>query len=490
MTYTPYVIEKFGGLNTSDDWVEIGSQGAVDLLNCDVDHAGRVRARDGYATAVTITSRTVTGLARFNSDDGTQHLIVSTQAAGPAYELRAYTPTGTLASNMSISGGFITGAEQIGTVSDARIYVANAGVDTLARWTGTAWSQPSGMPDAYYLSQTRSDRLVAARSPTDSIHRVYFSDAGDPETWNNTIDLAPGDGSGITGLAAWQDNVIAFKRERFFVFYSETTDASGNPVFNNRRIEGFGCVDGACVTGDEGVYFFDGRNVWVTAGDVPTRVSRPLDGYFDGDVEVFGKHYDPPDPAVKMSYAGGRLYLALQNKDGVTNAVGRGVFVFDPKIAQWTYYDLDMRGALADLNDGHGTITTYFPTSGAVSKFVPGLFDDAAAGVPLNWYYVTGRYDMGSPDRKVIRETTVTGTGQVKASLTPDGGAFTGQIFMSLTLGSPPSGLGLNGPLDVRWRAATRGTYFNLILANQTTGTGLGQIARVTHRVRGIEAPK
>ncbi|MBW3593776.1 MAG: hypothetical protein KY396_08780 [Actinobacteria bacterium] len=51
--YAQQPVVEFGGLNLRDDPQEVGWQGAIDLLNIDLDRRGRVRQRDGVAVFAT-----------------------------------------------------------------------------------------------------------------------------------------------------------------------------------------------------------------------------------------------------------------------------------------------------------------------------------------------------------------------------------------------------------------------------------------------------
>jgi hypothetical protein len=96
---------------------------------------------------------------------------------------------------------------------------------------------------------------------------VRFSDAGVPETFgaNNYVDLTPGDGEHVNRLVAWGGDLYAFKDTKSFVFYGNSVDSSGNPVFNYRTVAvGAGLASGAAhAIAPEGIYFLDGskRNV-------------------------------------------------------------------------------------------------------------------------------------------------------------------------------------------------------------------------------------
>jgi hypothetical protein len=57
------------------------------------------------------------------------------------------------------------------------------------------------------------------------------------------VDLTPNDGEVITEWRVGAATLFVFKQTKFFVFYGNSTDGSGNPVFNYRSVDlGVGAV--------------------------------------------------------------------------------------------------------------------------------------------------------------------------------------------------------------------------------------------------------
>jgi hypothetical protein len=346
-------------------------------------------------------------------------------------------------------------AARIGTPTNEYLYIAN-GADTIWRWTGAAFSQPAGMPIGTYLTaKTNSNRLVTANITGTSISRVQFSDAGAPETWTSTsfVDVAPGDGSEVTGLATWQNDVYAFKRNRFFVFGVESTDSTGKPVFNYRTVDGYG-ASVPPVAGLEGVYFFDGRYVWLTAGGIPRCISDPIDSFLSYRTALAAGSYDGQSrpTTVRLSYAKGRLYVSIPIVAGTSFAT----LVYDPRANAWTAYSTTLRYA-ADLNG----YVYWLSDGGKANRFrwdTPS--DDGAA---IAWSYQSGFYDMGYPGQaKVVREARVWGTGDVSLRMYSDA---TIDLGTTLALGTPVQGPGV-------WQQIDReGTFFAHYLSGSSTAT-------------------
>lgn len=146
----------------------------------------------------------------------------------------------------------------------------------------------------------QSNRLAVAsfsgatdgpNSGTSSTHHVYFSAAGDPETWTSTnyVQLTPGDGEDIVAMASWRDMLFVFKRTKFFVFSAPSTDASGNPVFNYREVRaGVGpSLAAGVLPMPDALYFLDpSYGLYATTGGDPRCVSNEVKGWFAGTGEL------------------------------------------------------------------------------------------------------------------------------------------------------------------------------------------------------------
>jgi hypothetical protein len=431
---TPYTVERFGALNLVDDPLEVGATGATEVVNVDFDRQGRVRTRDGYLNVVVLTGTSADGLATFENSAGLKQFVVAYQNGGTK-KYEAYSSTGGAAIVSAAPTNTRLNWTRFGTLVNEYLYIGN-GLDTVWRWDGAAFTQPAGMPTALYLAvDANSNRLVAAH--TDNGSKVQFSDPGAPETFgaDNYVVLTPGDGTKIGGLASWQDYVFAFKQRRFFVFTGESVDADGGPIFNYRTIDGYGTIV-TPITGDEGVYFFDGRTVWLTTGDVPVRVSRNIEPFIRGlvamDSAFVGYTIDQTLLlSAQLSYANGRLYLSLLT----TSSSVPCTLVYDPKIDAWTFYTTRLRWA-SPLRTASTDLQSVFWLSDdlIVNKFSSNSTADHTT--VFNWQYTSGHYDMGYPGQtKVTRESRLWGYTQgVTATLkmSADGTYDTGS---ALTLG-------------------------------------------------------
>jgi hypothetical protein len=486
LTLTPYLIGSFAGLNVADDPFDIGA-GATELNNVEIDKTGRLRVRQGYSLNRHISSVTAAaGIAAFEKTNGTRQFVVS-YTTGGTKKLDAYDSDGvsaSVANATQAAGAGTMSVARIGTPSNEYLYIAN-GADTIWRWTGAAFSQPASMPTAKFLAVSQaSNRLVVADVTVPS--RVIFSDAGAPETFTydtaptpdtgNYVDLMPGDGSLITGLANFQNDVYAFKERRFFVFYGESVGSTGAPIFNYRTVDGYGTLVPPAV-GDEGVYFFDGRSIWVTSGGLPVRVSRKIDPFLRGEVNFFSATVTADAASLtsyRLFYSLGRLYVAVPKSSG-----GWTTLVYDPKIDEWTLWTIGngMQWiASCRPSTTEQSYTHWFDTAGDINKLVPTFHSDL--GGVVTWSWVGGAYDMGDPGAtKVTTETRVWGSGAVFLQVSSDYAAF--DLPSALALGTYPA-------IADAWQSVDREA---VIFQDKLSGSGINGsgVDRIVHYVSHVK---
>jgi hypothetical protein len=262
---SPFVVDKFGGLDLFNDPQELGPSTAVDLLNVDLDQRGRVRARDGSTALTSAAASPHTQSMHATTAAGVEEVITRVSNTLTAYNLS----TGVVGLTQVIAGTTSNNSfTNIGIPGGVRTYVA---AGTLYRYNAAGYLAIGAAPISPTLvaSTANDNRLVIG----DGTDQLSFSDAGAPETFgaNNFVRLWPGDGETMTGLVRWRDLLFAFKQTRFAVFTGTSTDSAGNPVFNYRGVDaGRGCyAAGMAVAGEEGVYFADSTGIYLTNGDTP-----------------------------------------------------------------------------------------------------------------------------------------------------------------------------------------------------------------------------
>lgn len=472
MPLTPYTIESFGGLRLDVDPLEAGPSAATDLVNVDLDRLGRLRTRSGFTRAKALTITTAEGFTVYDNTIARQ--IIAGYTTGGTSRYEAYLSSGgaSIASVIVTSGAVIQSAI---TGENGFMYMTN-GVDAIRRWDGSSFSSPAGMPVCSCLAATAlSNRLVAA-SVGGLSSRVLFSNAGAPETFTYStvptpdtgdyVDVALGQGF-ITGAVTWQNDVYVFKDQvGFFIFYGEDTDTDGQPIFLYRPVFGYGAY--GCVAGDEGVYFHDGRTVWITTGGVPTRLSTPVEPYLRGLVAINGETVSQTDLITwRISYSLGRLYLSV-----ITSSGSRRTLVFDPKLNTWTLYSLTVDFAHTLRLPAWEPKTFYLSPSG-VDEFDGSATDNGSA---ITWSNTSGRYPLSDPGRVAVTlDSSLDGSGTVALRLDSD--LYTNQNGTATLGTAPATAEGFVSGIDIegRW------------VQHTLSGTGQAVVSRLTHHVSSVK---
>lgn len=434
MTLSPFLVERFGGLNLVDDIEEVGSAGAVDLLNVSFDLPGRVRTRDG-STVVSddATSTAIVGGSYYKTGAGVEYVVVADSTTiTPVVLSTGATGTTRTAEIAGGNNGFV----RFGDTSNSLLYTGSASSNNVQRFTGAAWSNIAAPFAPVYLAVTGNDnRLVIAGIGNDST--VQFSGAGAPETFgaNDFVRLTPGDGESITGLATWREMLFAFKESKFFVFGRTSTDADGEPIFNYRPVTaGQGCSSGAVAVGDDGLYFVNRSGVYVTTGDVPRYLSRPLEPWVKSGASG-------SLPALSLTTA---TLGYLDRKLYVNDSTNRTTLVYDTVLDTWTVWQVGATALFAFLSNPNpltgGTVFTgvYFGenSSKKVWKVDPSVATDDGASVA--WRYMSGLYDLSGENRVAVTlESALWGSGSVTLQVANDHGSV--DTGSALTLGASPA---------------------------------------------------
>jgi hypothetical protein len=538
--YQPFAFADFsGGINLRDKSDVVTDKEAIDLLNVTFNERGAIRQRDGYAdlTTADLTNR-VDSLAPFYNASGIKQLI-----AGCGTRLEALSTAGAVvASKTGLVGGPYSFARFAAPGSEF-MYAAN-GADTLQRWDGSAWTAPTAtvngtagqvMPKAGSITVTAAmagtasgtnaaNRLVATAygtqttagpgGSTSTPSRVHFSNAGQPEIWEtdgasgrgrNFLDLTPGDGEQIMAAVTWRELVFVFKETKFFVMWGESTAADGTPIFNFREIvnsTGLASKQAVAV-GRDGVYFFNRRGVYHTAGNDPTLLSDKVSPLWSGDLDVYyqGSAINFAQiPLVRMAWHEEQLYVAIPTG---TSTFNDRLLVYDTQHQWWTVYDI-AASALAqfrrvDQDELHHGFATGANRVGHRNR--GSTIDRTATTITSRWR--SGWGDYGNSLQKTIRETKAWGSGAVTASFSTDfNGAQIASLtalfgistnwpttgtwadFITLNNGLWPGGGQIN---DVQLRRAVRGTAFSTQFANNPLSTtwSIHRVVRNLREIRG-----
>jgi hypothetical protein len=399
------------GLNLRDKPDAVDQQECIDAMNVDFTERGAVPTRGGFSQ---VASSPIRGLASFQTTGGVKRLLTIVGS-----DLVAYSTAGSAIATTALTASTVAlGSARVGTPGNEYIYLAN-GTD-VRRFNGTTFSAPANMPKGQCLCVQPSDnRLISAgflgsadgpSGATSSPSHVYFSDPGQPETWgaNNFVQLTPGDGEKIVGVIAWQGLTFVFKQTKFFVFYGNSVDAGGDPIFNYRAVESeAGLASRFGLTKNEsGVYFVDRGGIYRTTGGAPQRVSDIVSPLWTGQASSFYKGGTISDvSACSLTSFQRRLYMAFPSSGG------QRVLVHDPSFGWFSLYDLPAKWV-------HAFDDALWFGDTALNRHTRTIAGDN--GEPVNARWRSGWTDFGNPDVKVLRATKLWGGGTVLISRSTD----------------------------------------------------------------------
>lgn len=510
MAYQSFPYMGFGrGLNLRDKPDTVDPAEAIDALNVTFTERGAIETRRGYDEKV---AATITGLGSYRntSSGGNKRLLTVTTVSGNA-RLRAYPTTGGSASESDSSS--LTAATApfsfaaYGTPSAERVYASN-GTDVRS-YNGSTFSTPQvrttvggtvnqAFPKGESLVvQATDNRLVSTgflnttsgpNSGASSPSHVYFSDPGDPETWltNNFVQLTPGDGEKIMGAIAWRELVFVFKQTKFFVFYGNSVDGTGEPIFNYRPVEGgvgLAARFGIAAT-PNGVYFVGEDGLYVTTGSSAQKVSEPVEPLWSGGASDYftgGVITNLADTT--MTALDSVLYMAYR-EPGATQRV----LVHDTDVGWFSLYNLPAKYVHAF--DG----SLWFGNT-ALNQHNRSFLDDDGDAISARWR--SGWLDFGSPDLKALRASKLWGRGQLTAAIATDFEAGTGNavpVTFSVDTELPQWNTSTWG--GTTWaseveltpkqrRRAERGTTFSFTVAGEAPWA----LHRATHQIRQVRQP-
>lgn len=445
---TPVTVQRFPGLDLRDDPAEAG---AIGMFNVDLDRLGRVRSRYGFAQFdLTAVGGTHVDLIGVSGD----RLYAASVGVASSTVVDKYDSAGTKTNIGTTGGGTVVTQDlvSLGTPTSTLIFLSGIG-STMQKVSGGALASSVGKPG--FLAVTPWDnRLVqgafsaAADSPTGangSLHTVAFSDAGAPETYgaNNYVHLRPGDNEQILGMVTWRDYVFVFKQTAMFVFYGTSTDGTGNPIFNYRRIDLPHLYSGVPATvpirivaaNRHGVFFAARDGIYRTTGDTPVKISGPIDTIYRqaaGDFNLVD--------LVSLSATDSRLFVNY-----TADVADHVTLVYDCEFDIWMAWGLDPSGAvkqivqaplLTSAGEPHALwfIDVSSPTH--IMKMSSAATTDNGSNIAS--YYQSGWSDFGSPYDKRLTDLALWGTGTPTVSIFTDRGS-TDANAAAVTLGTSPA---------------------------------------------------
>lgn len=486
MSTVPFPVNRFGGLSLRADPEEVGAERALDVLNVTFAQDGRVAVRDGYT--LLYSGASPVNMARISTEQ-----VFAVFGSNSVKDITLYNGTAVASNALSSPASSVAAAGTSGA-----LYFTDGTVAQIKKYLSSTFSSPAGLAALkgnFLAVQPLDDRLVVADSINTS--RVIFSDPGTPETFTydtaptpdtgNYIDLTPGDGEAITGMAVFGTQLYVFKKTKFFVFYGNSTDTDGSPIFNYRMVDtGVGIPQGS---GDyrvltavhrTGLYFVGPDGVYRTTGGDPVRISDAIGPAFKGsNLPIPATWTLAPTPAstwLTLGIAADRLYLTPLSIEGT--------YVLDLFTGEWSVFDWAIPSVLDGIKVAGGLDTAGY-TGGAVIGAPAGtgiaLSNRAQTtdnGTAITWRYASGQYTLSDPGRATVTlESRAWGTGTVTLKVANDNAAF--DTGSALTLGTSPA------TADAWQQIDREGTLWQ----HRLSGSGPATVNRLIHYVSFTKPP-
>lgn len=487
---SPVTVEDFKGLRLLPEQGEAG--GAVSMLNADFTRGptqvgtrgGLVLLGAGTASYDRIGGLVASKLLLFRNTGSAAECSELTIATGVVAVPRTWGSASTFATAV------VVGPSALAYVA-ARSGAANENLKT----AGVTMTDASPTSKPRYLAVTSpSRRLVqahfvnAADSPSGAngtTSTVFFSDAATFTSYGatNWVKLDPDDGDEITGMATWRDSLFVLKRSFLYVFYGESIDTTGNPVFNFRKVtlparartttnRGGENI----VAGGDGVYLLLGDGVYRTTGDVPQMVSRDIAPVFDGTGDA--TMLFPATGDWSIGYATNRLYLSY------TVGATYRTLVFDTLLGEWLLWDISAGASAVPSNviewvNTNGLPTSYVAAGANVFSLTKTATSDNAVAIVSS--YQAGFEGLGYPTQeKQLRSVELVGSGSPTLTVLTDYATSDPLSRQAtVTLGTAPAVAGATHAKSYR------GRLFSFKLS---ATSGAWSVARVTWNVRTVRS--
>ena len=363
---------------------------AADALNCYIEN-DKIEKRHGFTIVGNdVGSKPGLGLGALETTGGTKRIVAAWNNAEDTQSVyMAWTGSGNFA---DITGATTQTAEKDVNFEQAvnKLYSFNA-TDACLAYDGSAASTIAAVPITKYAKWFNNFFFVAGNVTYPN--RLYFSNAGLPETWTGTdyIDVNPDDGDIITGLNALGNELLITKRNRV---YALTGFDVGTFTIKdiNERINGFGNISHRSlqnIGNDTLLLSFVGVTphirsiqrtryaVNVAGGIISQNVEGTMDGLNTTKLNLAAAIFD-----------GRKYYLAVPNASSTTNNL---VIVYDTVskgYVRWTGLNIKA-WAISTLG---GKAEIYFQEAGNDSKVYKLDSSTSDNGAAIDFQYKTRMY--------------------------------------------------------------------------------------------------
>lgn len=478
MALTPVEFPRFAGLDLNNDAQELSAT-AIDALNADLSRLGRVRGRDGYAkfTSSAAAQRYI-NLCGFDPTDFNlpatfgPKCVYAARVSGSAVFVDQITTAGVATQIFTASPATMDNCYALFSTGDGVLFGGkNQQMQIFSGPTPTVTAIVSAYRAQYFAYQTPDARIVAAANLT-----VAFSNPRDATTWgvNNNVIL-PFESEYISGAVSWGNLVFVFKRSSFYVFYGNSTDGNGNPIFNFRGVRnGIGCAaDRGSTVGTDGVYFIHNTGIYRATGPFPaTEISGPVRNIFTGDLPPYFQGLALNQAQISkavVQWINNKLFVSYPSGSATVNDK---TLVFDN--GQWSLWDLPI-GAAGTLrvSSQYDLLFAYASGTNDIGRYAttPGYTDDA--GTTINWRYRLPFWNPGKPGTEAdLYELLLDGSGTVTVKTAVNDTTTLG-TGAAVVLGTAPA---ITQGRDTR-------AVFGRNISVELSGTGQSTVSRVTANV-------
>lgn len=250
------------------------------IVNMNEDRLGHLERRLGcvrLGSAEVIAGNTMLGLHNHISSTAANSQIVAFINQANDTTAEAYYLSGSTWTNKALS---FTADTKIRAVTFLNLIMAVNGTDAPKSWTGAAaaaWgttslvTAPTGS-----LIETYKQQVYIADTATDT---VYFSSipTGGAITWTTATDnfiLNPNDGSSITALKRYAQELLIFKDDYLYRYNAVSTDADPIILYGTPVQEAVTVAAGVC-------WFYDANrsNIYGYAGGYPDPIGYPVQAF-------------------------------------------------------------------------------------------------------------------------------------------------------------------------------------------------------------------
>ena len=404
-------LRKFdGGLNLTDQTQSLLPEQSPDCLNVDFGVRKGFVSRGGFRHKETDAS--LNG-ARFLAVAADSDSVLLHSATGDLLDWDGATLTDTAVDvtefdkrvRMATHNGYSYMANGRFTVDTPANIVMNEWDGSTLTPLGTAWdenhvsSSGSNMPKASHIVQWRGYMWVAGTYESSALYtnRLRFSHLQFPKSWSvyDYFDIgdSKGDVEPITGLHAFQDKLVIFKKGEVWLLSGHDPDTFVlNPLTNASGVS----TSGASAANAGVLYWFstDGQ-LMAFNGQGVVVLSEPISFWSDiGKIQHGGAH--------RLMWADGRLWISLEA--GPASTYDRLLFIWSPSAKAFTRYDREVSdmifwrkvGSDADplfLDLGNTNLFRYDQAYEYDS-------DDTAAVIRIDGYYRTAWISEGETATK------------------------------------------------------------------------------------------